>query len=144
MKRLGFRNEHGPSISGRTRLWAALERHDITLAFSTGRHLQSIEEFYAEKQATRRAECCVCMVGTDIHFREVDESVAKQTTLERVLAQARPDVEALGGAVEDFAPTAIEKEHEVIVAGRSAVCGSPGRVALVDLEAGQPIGEEFG
>lgn len=37
--------------------------------FSTGRHLKSIEDFYSEKQLTRRAEVCICMVGTDIYFR---------------------------------------------------------------------------
>lgn len=50
-------------------LWALLERHEIPVVFSTGRHLRSIEDFYAEKQADRRADVCVCMVGTDIHFR---------------------------------------------------------------------------
>ncbi|MGD8451010.1 MAG: HAD-IIB family hydrolase [Phycisphaerae bacterium] len=50
-------------------LWDLLERQGVTLAFSTGRHLQSIESFYAEKALSRRADVCVCMVGTDVHFR---------------------------------------------------------------------------
>lgn len=50
-------------------LWDLLEKRQILLAFSTGRHLRSIENFYAEKQADRRADVCVCMVGTDIYFR---------------------------------------------------------------------------
>lgn len=51
------------------KLWDALHAHDVVVAFSTGRHLRSIEDFYAEKHATRRAEVCICMVGTDIYFR---------------------------------------------------------------------------
>jgi sucrose-phosphate synthase len=50
-------------------LWDALQTSGILLAFSTGRHLKSIEDFYAEKGVTRRADVCVCMVGTDVHFR---------------------------------------------------------------------------
>lgn len=50
-------------------LWDALETHGILVAFSTGRHLRSIEDFYAEKDLTRRADACICMVGTDIYFR---------------------------------------------------------------------------
>lgn len=50
-------------------LWDLLESRNVTLAFSTGRHLRSIESFYAEKGIPRRADVCVCMVGTDIHFR---------------------------------------------------------------------------
>lgn len=50
------------------RLWEAVDAAGITLAFSTGRHLKSIQDFYAEKRADRRAEVCICMVGTDVHF----------------------------------------------------------------------------
>lgn len=50
-------------------LWEALIARSIPVAFSTGRHLMSIQDFYAEKNAQRRADVCVCMVGTDIHFR---------------------------------------------------------------------------
>ncbi len=51
-------------------LWDRLEAEGILLAFSTGRHLKSIEDFYADKHLTRRADVCICMVGTDIYFRE--------------------------------------------------------------------------
>jgi sucrose-6F-phosphate phosphohydrolase len=47
-------------------LWADLETAGITLAFSTGRHLPSIEAFYAEAGTDRRAHACVCMVGTEL------------------------------------------------------------------------------
>jgi len=47
-------------------LWADLERAGIRLAFSTGRHLPSIEAFYAEAATDRRADACICMVGTEI------------------------------------------------------------------------------
>lgn len=53
-------------------LWSLLEQNEIAVAFSTGRHLRSIEAFYSEKNADRRADACVCMVGTDIHFRTGD------------------------------------------------------------------------
>jgi sucrose phosphatase-like protein len=51
------------------RLWDVLQAQGIRLAFSTGRHLKSIEDFYAEKGLSRRADVCICMVGTDIYFR---------------------------------------------------------------------------
>lgn len=52
------------------RLWEKLQVKDMIVAFSTGRHLQSIEKFYREKQVDRRADVCICMVGTDIYFRD--------------------------------------------------------------------------
>ena len=61
------------------RLWDALDQRGTLVAFSTGRHLKSIEDFYAEKQreaglsANRRADVCICMVGTDIYFRRNGE-----------------------------------------------------------------------
>ncbi len=54
-------------------LWKSLEEQGFVVGFSTGRHLKSIQGFYAEKQATRQADLCVCMVGTDIHYREGKE-----------------------------------------------------------------------
>ena len=51
-------------------LWESLQQRDVLVAFSTGRHLESIHDFYDEKHLTRRADVCVCMVGTDIYFRE--------------------------------------------------------------------------
>lgn len=47
-------------------LWRDLEEHGITVAFSTGRHLPSIEAFYEEQQTSRRAQACVTMVGTEV------------------------------------------------------------------------------
>jgi sucrose-6F-phosphate phosphohydrolase len=51
-------------------LWQSLREAGIVVAFSTGRHLRSIQDFYAEKNASDRADCCICMVGTDIYFRD--------------------------------------------------------------------------
>ena len=57
------------------RLWDVLRARGILVTFSTGRHLQSIEAFYAAKQreaalaAEVRADACICMVGTDIYYR---------------------------------------------------------------------------
>lgn len=49
-------------------LWDVLEAASPIVAFSTGRHLKSIQNFYKEKRIERRADVCICMVGTDIHF----------------------------------------------------------------------------
>jgi sucrose phosphatase-like protein len=54
-------------------LWEALQAQGVLLAFSTGRHLRSIEDFYAEKQVTRQADVCICMVGTDVYHRRNGE-----------------------------------------------------------------------
>jgi sucrose-phosphate synthase len=48
------------------RLWRDLEAERVLLVFSTGRHLPSIEAFYAEQGGDPRADACVCMVGTEI------------------------------------------------------------------------------
>jgi sucrose phosphatase-like protein len=56
-------------------LWEALQSHGIIVAFSTGRHLRSIQDFYDRKQTMRRADVCVCMVGTDIYFRPGEDYV---------------------------------------------------------------------
>jgi sucrose-6F-phosphate phosphohydrolase len=54
------------------RLWRDLDERGITLAFSTGRHLPSIEAFYQEQQTGRRAEACITMVGTEIWIHAGD------------------------------------------------------------------------
>jgi sucrose phosphatase-like protein len=54
------------------RLWEQLDREGIVLAFSTGRHLASIEAFYAEHDAERKADACLCMVGTEIYLLDSD------------------------------------------------------------------------
>lgn len=48
------------------RLWEEIDREGIFLAFSTGRHLASIEAFYVEHGAGSKADACLCMVGTEI------------------------------------------------------------------------------
>ena len=67
-------------------LWETLEAEGILVGFSTGRHLKSIQDFYAEKQATRRAQVCVCMVGTDIHYLE-DGAYHLDHTWHQVIAE---------------------------------------------------------
>lgn len=54
------------------KLWRDLDRADIMVAFSTGRHLQSIESFYTEAGTDMRADACICMVGTEIWHRDGD------------------------------------------------------------------------
>ncbi len=53
-------------------LWEELEREGILVAFSTGRHLRSIEAFYAGVGTTKRACACICMVGTEIWHLAAD------------------------------------------------------------------------
>jgi outer membrane protein assembly factor BamB len=74
------------------------------------------------------------LYGTQMRFKDVDENVPKQTGLERTLAQARPEVEALGYEVGPFLAADYERRHEVIGAGAEAVCGGPDTVAVVSLE----------
>ena len=54
---------------------------------------------------------------THVRFKDVDENVSKQTGLERILSQSRPEVEALGYEVGPFLATTYERQHEVIGAG---------------------------
>jgi sucrose-phosphate synthase len=56
-------------------LWRDLEDSGVFIAFSTGRHLPSIEGFYARVGTPRRAEACVTMVGTEIWHRRGDAYV---------------------------------------------------------------------
>lgn len=53
-------------------LWRDLEDAGVFIAFSTGRHLPSIESFYAGVGTPRRADACVTMVGTEIWHRSGD------------------------------------------------------------------------
>lgn len=71
---------------------------------------------------------------TDILFKDFDPNVARQTGLERALAQSRPDVVRLGGQVSPFQAGAYERTLEVITAGNEAVCGAENSVAIVDME----------
>ncbi len=74
---------------------------------------------------------------TEVRFAEADAGVRKQTGLERTLAQARPEVEALGYNVDPFLATAYERQYEVICAGGDAVCGGPGVVRVANLADGR-------
>jgi sucrose-6F-phosphate phosphohydrolase len=56
-------------------LWGDLEDAGFFIAFSTGRHLPSIEGFYARVGTPRRADACVTMVGTEIWHRRGDAYV---------------------------------------------------------------------
>jgi len=51
-------------------LWAELSGAGIQVVFSTGRHLPSIQEFYARHGIERRAAACICMVGSEIWTRD--------------------------------------------------------------------------
>jgi len=53
-------------------LWGDLEEAGVSVVFSTGRHLPSIEGFYARVATPRRADACVTMVGTEIWHRRGD------------------------------------------------------------------------
>lgn len=93
-----------------------------------------------EPERVRRAEQVVAglpglknLFQTEVLFKDADDTIPRQTGLERVLAQSRPDVERLGADVEPFQAAAYERASEVIAAGREAVCGMPGRVSVVDL-----------
>lgn len=69
----------GTFIGDRTetmRLWSDLERTGIGVVFASGRHLPSIEDFYAEYRTDRRADACICMVGTEI-WRRVSDGYSK-------------------------------------------------------------------
>ncbi len=50
-------------------LWADLDAAGIQVAFSTGRHLESILDFVEELGTPRRPVACVAMVGTEVWFR---------------------------------------------------------------------------
>ena len=53
-------------------LWRDLDDAGVFIAFSTGRHLPSIQGFYARVGTARRANACVTMVGTEIWHRRGD------------------------------------------------------------------------
>jgi sucrose-6F-phosphate phosphohydrolase len=66
------------------RLWRLLDEAEVTVAFSTGRHLPSIEAFYADVGTERRAAACVCMVGTEIWHASGDHYVIDETWSETI------------------------------------------------------------
>ena len=46
-----------------------IDRNNILLGFSTGRHLPSVLKFIAEKRI-RKPDACICLVGTEVYFLE--------------------------------------------------------------------------
>jgi len=68
-------------------LWERLEARGIRVAFSTGRHLRSIRDFYAEKHTPRRGEICVCMVGTDVWEQGASEAATATGAAADISAQ---------------------------------------------------------
>lgn len=90
-------------------LWDALIETGVRIAFSTGRHLQSIESFYAEQGTQRRADACICMVGTDI-WRRRSTGYALDTAWHDVIAEEwdRAAIERVVGAVPVARPQADE------------------------------------
>ena len=46
-----------------------IDRNNILLAFSTGRHLPSVKKFINEKRI-QKPDVCICLVGTEVYFIE--------------------------------------------------------------------------
>ncbi len=90
-------------------LWDELDARGIVLAFSTGRHLQSIRDFYAEKQLRRRAAACVCMVGTDI-YQWTDGDYRLDAGWHEIIREGwdKDAVEEILHAIPEAAPQAAE------------------------------------
>lgn len=51
-----------------------IDKNNILLVFSTGRHLPSVVKFTDEKRI-RKPDACICLVGTEVHFVEEGEFV---------------------------------------------------------------------
>jgi len=126
--------------------WADLEKPDRKGKLVRYRGLNQYRRVILEDASAqaRRDESIVeklpalgNLYWTQVRFREIDESVPKQTGLERTLSQSRPDVEALGGEVGPFLATVYERRHEVIGAAGEAVCGGPDVVRIVNLDDGR-------
>lgn len=98
---------------------------------------QPSDEVRRAAQAVESLPGLKSLFRTEIVLKDADANVARQTGLERGLAQARPDVERLGADVGPFLAAAYERSNEVIAAGREAVCGVPGRVSVVALDSQQ-------
>ena len=89
------------------------------------------------RQAARVAESLPALGNlfrSNVIFKDADANVARQTGLERVLAQSRPEVERLGADVAPFQAAAYEQTCEVIAAGDDAICGSRDTVSIVNLK----------
>ncbi len=91
------------------RLWRDLDEQGITVAFSTGRHLPSIEAFYAEQQTSRRAHACVCMVGTEIWL--FAENGYRQDEGWRTLISEAWDKQQVEAIIHEIPDAAIQPEE---------------------------------
>jgi sucrose-phosphate synthase len=94
-------------------LWDELAAGAIFVAFSTGRHLPSIEDFYAERNVTRRADACICMVGTELWWR-VDGAYERDDGWSRHISDAwdKDAVEAILREIPDVTMQAEEWQSE--------------------------------
>jgi len=94
-------------------LWDDLAAAEIFVAFSTGRHLPSIEDFYAVHHATRRADACICMVGTELWWR-VDGDYERDEGWSRHISDAwdKDAVEAILNDIPDATMQAEEWQSE--------------------------------
>ena len=97
---------------------------------------ESAERQHAEK-VIKKVPVLKDLYRTEIRFRHVDDSIPKQTGLERLLSQARPDIEALNYSTGAFLAARYERQYEVIGAAGEAVCGGPGNVRVVNLDEGR-------
>jgi sucrose-phosphate synthase len=88
-------------------LWRDLEDAGVFIAFSTGRHLPSIESFYVG--TPRRADACVTMVGTEIWHRRGDGYV-RDDDWSAVITD-RWDKDAVEGIVADIPGAEIQPEE---------------------------------
>ena len=95
------------------RLWQELEAAQVFVAFSTGRHLPSIEAFYAEHGAAERADACICMVGTEIWLRR-GIRYERDDTWSRIISDAwdKEAVEAILQAVPEAVMQPAEWQSE--------------------------------
>ncbi len=91
------------------RLWSDLQDHGIFVAFSTGRHLPSIEAFYAEAGTPRRADACVTMVGTEIWHRHGDGYVLDEEWSKVI--EDRWDKAAVAEIVDSIPGTDLQPEE---------------------------------
>jgi outer membrane protein assembly factor BamB len=126
--------------------WADLETHDPNGNPVPYRGLERRVEILLEAESKpgggadtvlKKLPSLRALYRTEVRFAEADKGVPKQTGLERALAQARPDVEALGYEIDPFLATTYERQYEVIGAGGDAVCGGPGVVRVASLADGR-------
>ncbi len=136
-------------LTGKTLLayrWEDLEESNKKGELVQYRGLRKFREITLEDESDQRqhAEKVIKKVPalrdlyqTEIRFRQVDDSISKQTGLERLLSQARPDIKALNYNTGPFLAARYERQYEVIGAAGEAVCGGPQWVRVVDLEEGR-------